>query len=71
MNPTVYIPDALWTAARMLFPGDNPSALATRAIGALIRESNGLELSAIVSRLPAKDRDRIEEILDEDDDDDA
>ena len=69
MKPTVYIPDALWITARMLFPTDNGSGLATRAFGALLRENNGLELVTIMERLDDKDRERVESILDEDGDD--
>ena len=41
----------------------------SRVIAALIRENNGLEVAAIVSRLDEKDRERIDAILDEDGDD--
>jgi len=68
VKQTVYVPDGLWIAARMLFPTDNGSGLATRGIAALIRENNGLELVSILERLDDKDRERVEEILDEADD---
>lgn len=66
MKATVYVPDALWELASALFPSDHRSRLATRAVGALLRENDGPKLASIVKHLDDVDRERIDLILADD-----